>query len=117
MGDAVEVKEKNPWVTYGAPLHRIREFGATMKELDILDESALSSEQMRVLLAHLFLPFHEHATIPHPVNWDSFLKVIKELNGNTPSVFCPYHKTEVPWLDEQQMTKMFKPESKSCIMS
>ncbi len=43
----------NGWLTYGEPLHRMREFGASMKELDIIDESTLSSDQMRTVCAYL----------------------------------------------------------------
>lgn len=53
VGDAKQVKEHNPWLTYGEPLHRLREFGASMKEMDIIDESTVSSEQMRVLCSYL----------------------------------------------------------------
>ena len=52
-GEASEVTAANPWLTYGDPLHKLREFGASIKEMDLLDESALSSEQMRVMCAIL----------------------------------------------------------------
>jgi len=53
LGDAKQVLEVNKWLTYGEPLHRIREFGASMKELDIIDEKTLAMEQMRLLAAYL----------------------------------------------------------------
>lgn len=53
LGDARQVREQNAWLTYGEPLHRLREFGASMKEMDIIDESTVSSEQMRVLCSYL----------------------------------------------------------------
>jgi hypothetical protein len=49
--EAQEVKQKNGWLTYGEPLHRLREFGVTLKEVDLIDEARLSSDQMRNLLA------------------------------------------------------------------
>jgi hypothetical protein len=36
--EANEVATVNPWLTYGEPLHRLREFGISMKEFDLLDE-------------------------------------------------------------------------------
>ena len=39
----------NPWLTYGEPLHRLREFGVTAKEMDMIDEAKLSAEQMKYL--------------------------------------------------------------------
>ena len=53
MGDAKQIAATNAWMTYGEPVHKLREFGASMKELDIIDESTLSSEQMRVMCAYL----------------------------------------------------------------
>jgi hypothetical protein len=53
VGDAKQVSAVNGWLTYGEPLHRIREFGASMKEMDIIDESTLSSEQMRMVCCTL----------------------------------------------------------------
>lgn len=61
LGDAKQVQQVNGWLTYGEPIHRLREFGASMKELDIIDESTLSADQMRVMCSYLyvsFLPFY-----------------------------------------------------------
>ena len=38
---------KNPWLTYGEPLHRLREFGIPVKDVDLMDESKLSLAQIR----------------------------------------------------------------------
>lgn len=53
LGDAKQVREVNGWLTYGEALHRIREFGASMKELDIIDEKTVTMEQMRVLCSYM----------------------------------------------------------------
>jgi hypothetical protein len=47
MGEAKEIQRLNYWLTYGTPLHRLREFGFTAKEVDKLDQEKLSAEQMR----------------------------------------------------------------------
>jgi hypothetical protein len=44
-GEAREVSSNNRWLTYGEPMHRMREFGVTMKELDLLDEGSLVGDQ------------------------------------------------------------------------
>ena len=46
-GEASEVHEKNPWLTYGEPIQRLREFGIAIKELDLLDERKLSPDEVR----------------------------------------------------------------------
>jgi hypothetical protein len=52
-GEAKEVTTANPWLVYGEPLHRLREWGVSIKEFDLLDEAKLSSDQMRTLCAYL----------------------------------------------------------------
>jgi len=46
-GEAGEVHAKNPWLTYGEPIQRLREFGIAIKELDLLDERQLSPDELR----------------------------------------------------------------------
>ena len=46
-GEAEEVHSKNPWLTYGEPIQRLREFGIAIKELDLLDERQLSHDEVR----------------------------------------------------------------------
>jgi hypothetical protein len=46
--EAAEIFKVNPWLTYGEPLHRMREFGVAVKEFDLLDEATLTKEQVRL---------------------------------------------------------------------
>lgn len=49
--EAKEVNANNPWITYGEPLQRLREFGVAVREMDVLDESVrINSLDMRTLL-------------------------------------------------------------------
>jgi hypothetical protein len=50
---SVLVIRMNSWLTYGEPLHRLREFGITVKELDLIDEAALTMEQMKAFCAFM----------------------------------------------------------------
>lgn len=36
FGEAAEVYENNKWLAYGEPMHRLREFGIPVKEIDLL---------------------------------------------------------------------------------
>jgi hypothetical protein len=54
-GEAVEVKRKNPWLTYGEPLQRIREFGVHIKEIDLLDEQPCEVAQIRRICAIMYV--------------------------------------------------------------
>ena len=58
LSESKEVHHKNPWLNYCEPLHRIREFGIAIKELDMVDETKLSSEQMRALVAAMYIFIH-----------------------------------------------------------
>jgi hypothetical protein len=49
LGEAGEVHHQNPWLVHGVPIQRLREFGVSVKELDLLDEAPLSLEQMRAV--------------------------------------------------------------------
>ena len=51
VGEAKEVHEHNSWLTYGEPLHRLREWGVHMREMDLIDEGPLSAEHMRSVCA------------------------------------------------------------------
>jgi hypothetical protein len=45
------VYKYNKWLSYGEPLHRLREWGfSTVKELDFLDENTLTHTQMHVIM-------------------------------------------------------------------
>jgi hypothetical protein len=48
--EAQEITAHNSWLTYGEPLHRLREFGISFKEMDLLDEKALSLEQVMIVV-------------------------------------------------------------------
>lgn len=51
--EAEEIYEVNPWLTYGEPLHRLREWGVNVKEIDLLDETLLSADQMKLVCIKL----------------------------------------------------------------
>jgi len=53
VSECQEIKKFNSWFTYGEPLHRLREFGIVMKDMDLIDESKLSADQMRNIVATL----------------------------------------------------------------
>ena len=83
--DAEQVRSCNPWLVYGDELHRMREFGAAFKELDLIDESPLGSEQMQALLCVLF-----NCKLPHPdMDWATFRAAVQKLVNSSPQVFNP----------------------------
>lgn len=78
ISEANEVKQFNNWLTYGEPLQRYREFGAFMKELDLVDEQALSGDQLSTVCGTLFLE-KDPTSFPHPdVDWRQFANALYE---------------------------------------
>jgi hypothetical protein len=121
LGDAKQVGAANGWLTYGEPLHRLREFGASMKEMDIIDESTLSTDQMRVLCAYIF-SIDNVKDIPHPgVDWNAFVSKIKELNAREARVFDSVSQQMKPWVDTSQLPRFYIAEAAaakpSCVIS
>ena len=47
---AAQVAHYNPWLTYGEPLHRLREFGMNVPPLEYLSSRALSEPEMRYVV-------------------------------------------------------------------
>lgn len=119
--DGQQVGKVNEWITYGEPLHRLREFGAAIKEMDLIDESQLSSEQMRSMCAYL-LAGGDISAIPHPdEDWNEFMKVIIGYCLKEPKVFCPLTETFQPWVSPEKLTKVYNPKksmtnSSSCVV-
>lgn len=115
--DAEEINKINPWIIYGEPLHRCREFGVSLRDMDLIDEQKLSSEQMRSLVSYLISdgdPFK----LPHPDgDFDKFFKEVKKLSLTAPRVFCTQRKLDFTWLDFDQLIKQYGPKSKACTIS
>ena len=83
--DAEQIYKVNRWLNYGDELHRLREFGASFKEMDLIDESSLGSEQMSSMLNTLW-----SAKLPHPeVDWVEFRTEVEKYNNMSNPVFNP----------------------------
>ena len=113
-GEAKEVSRHNPWLTYGEPLHRLREFGISVKEIDLLDEQPLQLTQIREL-CHIILGDNKN-DLPHPeLNKEKFINTIKQWNSENRKVFCPLTMSLQTWIREQSFREA--PSDSSCIIS
>lgn len=102
-GEAEEIRQVNPWLTYGEPLHRIREFGIPVKELDLLDEKKLSLDQIRQFATFLF--GGKADSYPHPeVDLAGFKKALNTQANLAGKVWCPIRKTMVLWIDTHKIS-------------
>jgi hypothetical protein len=98
-GEAEEVCSNNKWLTYGEPMHKLREFGIDIKEFDLLDQSKLSLEQIRVVCATLFGGRPDD--YPHPeADAKAFMKYLHVKNQESGLVYSPTKKAMRPWIEE-----------------
>ena len=113
-GECEEVMSNNDWLTYGEQVHRLREFGCHRKELDLLDESLLSPDQMRSTLAVIL--GGKQKDYPHPeVDFPGLIAKVKGELARQPMVWSPRRKTMVPCIDIRALQRRYG-KSKCSIM-
>lgn len=118
-GEALEVQTANNWLNYGEQLHRLREFGAAIKEMDLIDESTLSSEQMAVIVSCLVHTGNVR-DLPHPdEDWDAFLAEIKKNQPESRWIYDPVKAKAQPWIDVKNLTRQYSKGggSSACVLS
>ena len=78
--EAAEIQQHNPWLTYGLPIHRMRELGYHDRVFDLLDERPLTTAEMRDFLCLLL---GDLDGVPDPSgDWSGFLQHVKRLVEN-----------------------------------
>jgi len=107
--EAKEIHKVNDWITYGEPLHRLREFGIILKDMDMLDETALSPDQMRSVMAVL-LTGGPASEVPHPaMDWSAFTGFVKPINDTLPKTWSPMTKSMQTWVLMSQLQRKYGP--------
>jgi len=105
FGEAMEVYLRNPWLTYGLPLHRFREMGLRVNVLDKIDEQALSLLEVRELC---FLLFGPPQPLPDPtVDMQGFFNAIQSLMSREKQQWNPITKTVTPWIDLNRLYRTY----------
>ena len=104
-GEAAEVNEAQPWLTYGAPLHRLREWGTSNKLFDLLDERPLAQHELPGF-ASLILGEAACDGLPHPsLDWNGFLKALDQAQASAKPVWDPARKRARPWFSVRKLNK------------
>ena len=104
FGESLEVYLRNPWLTYGLPLHRFRELGFRVDVLDAIDERALTLSEVRDLCYLLF------ATQPLPdpaVNWDAFMQAVSSLVAREKQQWNPVTRKVSPWINLHDLNRLY----------
>lgn len=106
-GEAQEIRNVNPWLAYSEPIHRLREFGAVIKEMDLLDESLLSSEQMRVVVSTL-ISNGNYKEFTHPdEDWNAFITKTASSLPASLKVFDVLDKKVVPQINVAKLAAKY----------
>ncbi|CAB9517623.1 expressed unknown protein [Seminavis robusta] len=101
FGEAIEVYLKNPWLNYGMPLHRFRQFGFNIPVFDEIDERALSFPELRQFCA-FFFPMQQPWPDP-AAQWPSFLRALAMVLAREKMHFNPVTKSLGPWIDLRRL--------------
>ena len=114
-----QVRGLNPWICYAEPLHRLREFGEAMREMDLLDERLLSAEQMLAVTQVLIMD-GSRSKLPHPeVDFKAFATAVEAQLTKDRRVFCPVRNAVVDWVDLRSLARHYGPPgaAKNCALS
>lgn len=106
-GEAEEVYQHNPWLTYGIPLHRLREMGFHDRVLDMLDERKLTKSEIRDFCALLFGSEQMDGIVDPNSEWNSFCKDIDRLLRKENQQWDPIKKRMKPWIDMHMLSHMY----------
>ena len=115
FGEGDGVHQVNPWLNYGMPLQRLREFGVKVKELDLIDERLLSTEQMLKILSMIFdKPVKE---IPPPdFDWATFEEWVNLQNRSVTHTYNPNTASKAlePWVNIKNLRNCYNPNAGGC---
>mmetsp|Transcript_27066 Transcript_27066/g.51275 ORF Transcript_27066/g.51275 Transcript_27066/m.51275 type:complete len:395 (-) Transcript_27066:84-1268(-) len=106
MGEAKEVYEHNPWLNYGLPLHRMREWGFSDKLLDLLDERPLFATEVKNFMAFLFGTNAWDAPDPS-VDWKEFVNWVDANQKKLRPTYNVMTKTNKPWIDIKKLNAKY----------
>ena len=115
--EAKEIYDLNPWITYGLPFHRLREWGLkNLKEADMMDERALTANQMVNILCMMFNL--QPRDLPNPQgDAREFKRAIKQHLPGLPKVYNPITERVDPWIDYSSICSAYSLPRGGCSIS
>eukprot|EP00600_Ochromonadales_sp_CCMP1393_P002840 CAMPEP_0174987736 /NCGR_PEP_ID=MMETSP0004_2-20121128/19719_1 /TAXON_ID=420556 /ORGANISM="Ochromonas sp., Strain CCMP1393" /LENGTH=376 /DNA_ID=CAMNT_0016240841 /DNA_START=180 /DNA_END=1310 /DNA_ORIENTATION=- len=113
-GEAREVNRYNKWLTYGEPIQRLREFGISVKELDLLDERKLSADEMRKVCKAIF--GGKLDDYPHPeMDFGDLWSILEEKNRAAGLVWNPSTQKYQNWVEKRPLEAAYGKKS-GCVI-
>lgn len=107
QSEAQEVHDKNPWLTYGLPLHRMREMGFHHSIFDLIDERKLSRDEVRNFLRILLGSKHMDRAPDPDGDWRGFSTFVEKFIAKEKKQYDPVHKKMMPWIDIRRLNKEY----------
>ncbi len=107
VAEGMEVYEHNPWLTYGLPIHRLREMGFHDRVFDMLDERKLTKGELRDFCRLLFGIENFDGVADPSVDWESFLGSIEMLLRKEELQYNPVKKKMKPWISVKKLNQLY----------
>ena len=98
--EAKEVNQCNPWLNYGLVLHRFREMGQEHRLFDLIDERALTKEEIREFCVLLF---GNDDRLPSVQDWPAFIEEVDRRQLSERPQWNPISKSMVPWINVKEL--------------
>jgi len=111
-GEADEIGKKNPYLTYGQPLHRLREWGTSAKVLDLLDERLLSPSELmdcvELVVGQGAPDVIRPASPGAKDDMDAVTNYVKDKTKNLGKTWCPVRRRRDDWFRVNKIQKAYK---------
>jgi len=106
VSEAKNVRQYNPWLNYGLPLHQCREMGFCDQLFDFIDSRPLSRDELKDFFSHLFGAHHFESYDP-AINFRDFLDKIKRIMAGESEQFHPIKKKMRPWVSLKKLEEIY----------
>merc|ERR1739845_21401 len=98
--EAKEANQYNKWLSYGLPLHRMREAGYRSRLTDLLDERKFTKDELRDFTGLIFGQAVMLDGLPDPqVDWNGFKKAVNSLQQKENLIYNPVSNKLAPWMN------------------
>lgn len=113
--EAEEIYEKNPWINYSLPLHRMRELGFQHRIFDLLDERRLTVSELRDYCMLVF-GAGSFDGVPEPeTDFKGFLRALDRIMKKEKLQWHAVKKRMKPLLSLKKMSEMYS--DGGCVIS
>ena len=114
-GEAAEVTEANPFLTYAAPMHRLREWGTAVKLFDLLDERRLAMNEILQLAQLIFGDAADDLPSPQ-LDYKAFTRALDDVQRSVGLVWDPLRNRNRPYFDLKKLDRSYSDQGSCTFM-